>query len=124
MRDEGKIFFNTRIVRVTEALMFASGLYTHLGAPADARLSVRVTHFGLAGRTLSSAGGRRHVSPRTSVDDRCESEVVVTLGSISETLVTDVQRLTAPLFMLFEFVEFADKIYEDIVRKFEKGESS
>lgn len=124
MRDEDKIFFNTRIVRVTEALMFASGLYTHLGAPADARLSVRVTHFGLTGRTLSSAGGRRHVSPRTSVDDRCESEVVVTLGSISETLVTDVQRLTAPLFLLFEFVEFADKVYEDIVRKFEKGESS
>ncbi|MGE3598353.1 MAG: toll/interleukin-1 receptor domain-containing protein [Dehalococcoidia bacterium] len=123
-RDEGKIFFNTRIVRVTEALMFASGLYTHLGAPPDARLSVRVTHFGLAGRILSSAGGRRYVSPRTSVDDRCESEVVVTLGEISETLVTDVQRLTAPLFMLFEFAEFADKVYEDIVRKFENGESS
>ena len=45
IRDEGKILFNTRIVRVTEALMFASGLYTHLGGPADARLSVRLTHF-------------------------------------------------------------------------------
>ena len=124
MRDEGKVFFNTRIVRVTEALMFAGGLYTHLGAPPDARLSVRVAHFGLASRTLTSAGGRRYVSPRTSVDDRCESETLVTLGSISETLVTDVQRLTAPLFMLFEFAEFSDEVYEDIVRKFEKGESS
>lgn len=124
MRDEGKIFFNTRIVRVTEALMFAGGIYTHLGAPPETRLSVRVAHFGLAGRTLTSAGGRRHVSPHTCVDDRCETETVVTLGEIRQTLVTDVQRLTAPLFMLFEFTEFADKIYDDIVRRFEKGESS
>jgi hypothetical protein len=124
MRDQKKIFFNTRIVRVTEALMFASGLYKHLGAPPEARLSVRVAHFGLAGRTLTSAGGRRIVSPRGAVDDRSESEAVVTLGSISENLVNDVHRLTAPLFMLFEFAEFSDKVYEDIVRKFEKGESS
>lgn len=124
MRDTGKIFFNTRIVRVTEALMFAGSLYAHLGAPVDTRLSVRVSHFGLTGRTLTSAGGRRHVFPRTCVDDRSETETVITLGSLRDSLVTDVQRLTAPLFMLFEFTEFSEKVYEDIVRRFEKGESS
>jgi hypothetical protein len=124
MRDEGKIYFNTRIVRVTEALMFAGGLYSHLGAPPETRISVRVAHSGLAGRVLGSAGGRRHISPQKCVDDRCETETVVTLGSIRETLVTDVQRLTAPLFILFEFTEFNDNIYEDIVRRFERGEST
>lgn len=124
MRDEGKIFFNTRIVRVTEALMFAGGLYTHLGIPPETRVSVRVAHRGLAGRTLTSAGGRRHIWTKKCVEDRCESEIATELGSIRETLVTDVQRLVAPLFMLFEFTEFNDSIYEDIVRKFEKGEST
>jgi hypothetical protein len=124
MKSEGKIFFNTRIVRVTEALMFAGNLYGYLGTPPETRLSVRVTHFGLTGRTLTSAGGRRHVFPKACVDDRCETETVITLGGLRNSLVTDVQRLTAPLFMLFDFSEFADGVYEDIVRRFENGESS
>lgn len=124
MRDEKKIFFNTRIVRVTEALMFAGGLYSNLGAPPEAKLSVRVGHHGLAGRTLSSAGGRRHVWSRDCVEESCQSETVITLGSVRESLVVDVKRLTAPLFMLFGFTEFQDSVYEDIVRKFEAGEST
>jgi hypothetical protein len=124
MRDKNKVFFNTRIVRITEALMFAGGLYTYLGVPPEARLSVRVAHHGLAGRALSSAGGRRYIVERTCIEESCESETVITLGSIRETLVTDVKRLAAPLFMLFEFAEFNDSVYEDIVRKFESGEST
>jgi hypothetical protein len=124
MRDENKVFFNTRIVRVTEALMFAGSLYANLGAPPETKLSVRVGHQGLAGRTLSSAGGRRHVWSRECVESDCESETVITLGSIRETLVVDVKRLTAPLFMLFGFTEFQDSVYEDIVRKFEAGQST
>lgn len=104
--------------------MFAGGLYSHLGASPETRISVRVAHSGLAGRTLGSAGGRRHIWPKKCIDDRCETETVLTLGSIRETLVTDVQRLTAPLFMLFEFTEFKDNIYEDIVRRFERGEAT
>lgn len=124
MRDEKKIFFNTRIVRVTEALMFAGALYANLGAPPETKLSVRVGHHGLAGRTLSSAGGRRHVWSKDCVEETCQSETVVTLGTIRESLVTDVKRLTAPLFMLFSFTEFQDSVYEDIVRRFEAGEST
>lgn len=124
MREDKSIFFNTRIVRVTEALMFAGGLYTKLGAPPEARLSVRVSHMGLKGRTLTSAGGRRHVTPATCVEDRCEVERVVTLGTIRDTLVEDVQQLLQPLFMLFEFAEFGDPVYADIIRRFENGECS
>jgi hypothetical protein len=123
-RGERLIFFNTRIVRVAEALMFASNLYTNLGAPPDANLSVRISHKGLAGRTLTSAGGNRHVFPRVSRESTSESEVVVTLGKMRETLVDDVRRIVEPMFMLFEFQEFAESIYTDIVRRFEKGETS
>lgn len=123
-RGENLIFFNTRIVRVSEALMFASNLYTHLGASPEANLSVRVSHRGLAGRTLSSAGGNRRLFPKVSHESISESEIVVTLGKTQETLVDDVRRITEPLFMLFEFQEFAEAIYTDIVRRFEKGEAS
>ncbi|MCC2642551.1 MAG: hypothetical protein K0S45_2964 [Nitrospira sp.] len=124
MHDEKLVFFNTRIVRVAEALMFASNLYTNLGASPDANLSVRVCHEGLASRTLTSAGGNRHVFPRVSRESTSESEVVVMLDKMRETLVDDVSRIVEPMFMLFEFQEFAESIYTDIVRRFEKGETS
>lgn len=124
MRDDGKIFFNTRIVRVTESLLFASGMYRKLGVPPETKLSVRVGHRGLAGRILSSAGGRRLMSSKKCLEQTAESEIVTTIGSIRETLVADVQRLLEPMFMLFEFTQFNESVYTDIVRRFEKGESS
>jgi len=124
-RGEKKIFFNTRIVRATESLMFASNLYGNLGVAPETRLSVRVTHRGLAGRELTSAGINRVLwpSPATQADES-KSEIVVAVGSISETIVDDVRRLLAPLFMLFDFREFGEGIYRDIVTRFVKGEST
>lgn len=124
MRDEAKIFFNTRIVRVTESLLFANGLYGKLGAPPETRLSVRVSHRGLAGRSLTSTGGRRHVWPKKCFEQNSESEIVTILGSMRDTLVADVQRILEPMFMLFEFTNFNNSVYEDIVRRFERGEAT
>jgi hypothetical protein len=60
-RAENAVFFDTRIVRITEALMFCSNLYTNLGVVPDARVSMRVSHRGLAGRTLASASPHRRL---------------------------------------------------------------
>jgi hypothetical protein len=105
--------------------MFASNLYSTLGVAPETRVSVRVTHRGLAERQLTSAGGNRFIWPSSATAaDESVSEIVVTVGSIMETLVDDVQRLTAPLFMLFDFKEFDKAIYRDIVERFVKGQST
>jgi hypothetical protein len=124
-RSEKKIYFNTRIVRVTESLMFASNLYKNLGVAPETLLSVRVTHRGLAGRELTSAGINRLVwpSPPTQAEES-KSDIVVAVGSILETIVDDVRKLLAPLFMLFDFKEFNEAVYRDIVTRFVKGEST
>ncbi len=124
MRGEKLMFFNTRIVRVAEALMFAANLYSNLGLPPEITFSLRVSHRGLTGRTLKSASGSRHVFPRVCHEAISESEVIVSLGKSRDTLVEDVRRLVEPLFMLFEFQDFGEPIYTDIVRRFEKGETS
>jgi hypothetical protein len=123
-RVENKVFFNTRIVRVTEALLFAATLYKTLGAAPETRLSARVTHRGLAGRELTSASFNRDILPATSREDQSQVQIVTTLGSMRETLVEDVRRITEPLFMLFNFTEFSEEVYRDIVRRFERGEVS
>lgn len=123
-RGEKKIFFNTRIVRVTESLMFASNLYSTLGVAPETRLSVRVTHRGLTGRELTSAGWNRLILPSTTQADESKTEIVVPVGSIMDTIVDDVRRLTAPLFMLFDFQEFNEAVYRDIVERFVRGQST
>ena len=116
------IFFDTRIVRVTESLMFAEKLYKKLGASPDAKVLVRINHRGIAGRTLTSASSRRYVTPKIGSGSESTSEVVTILGTMKQTRVDDVRKLLEPMFMLFDFQEFSAEVYDDIVRGFEKGE--
>lgn len=124
-RDAGAIFFNSRIVRVTEAFLFAANLYESLAVPAETRVSVRVTHRGLSGRVLSSSSPRRRVFERTAASvDVSQSQVVEEVGYLREHLVDNVRRITEPLFMVFDFAQFDPKVYEDIVISFSKGNAT
>lgn len=119
------LFFNTRIVRLTEALLFADRFYTTLGATPDAKLSVRVTHRGLRGRSLKSIGGNRILfDTPASHEQVSETETVIVLGALRDTLVDEVRRVCDPMFMLFNFQEFTQEVYENIVRRFERGDVS
>jgi hypothetical protein len=123
MRAPDQLFFNTRIVRIAESLLFASNLYANLGVPPNAQLSVRVSHRGIAGRKLTSSSPNRMLGlPRVSHEASSEAEIVVTVGKMRESLVSDVRRIAEPLFMLFDFQEFQEVVYTDIVGRFEKGE--
>lgn len=124
MRDTSKLYFNTRIVRVAEAFMFGARLYRTLGVTEEARLSVRVSHFGLHGRELASSTMSRHVSPRATDEDLSQTEFVAPLESLDGELGQHVQQVLGPLFMLFDFMEFGAEIYEDIVSRFVRGEVS
>jgi len=125
-RDEqtkNKIFFNTRIVRVTEALLFASNLYENLGVAPETKLSIRIAHKGLAGRELTSSNPfNRSVSPAQAIEDESQAHLVETIGQLRPRLTQNVMRITEPLFMLFDFKRFREDVYEDIVSKFVKGQ--
>jgi hypothetical protein len=121
MRRPNEVFFDTRIVRVTESLMFIQSLYTKLGAPPEARVGFSVSHEGLKGRTLTSASTNRLIFPRVTGESESTSEIVTVLGSMKETRVDDVRKILEPLFMLFDFTQFDATVYEEIVRSFERG---
>jgi hypothetical protein len=122
-RNRTAIFFNTRIVRITEALLFAGSLYDHLGVPAETRLSVRVTHGGLTGRKLSSSSSNRIMFQNgVCSSEESDTELIVAVGTIRDRIVDHVIRVAEPLFMLFDFAEFERSVYEDIIRKFINGQ--
>src|SRR5216683_6663317 len=121
-RKPNQIFFDTRIVRVTECLMFIENLYGKLGVPLESRVGIQITHRGLKGRELSSASSNRHLFSRGSAEENeSTSEVTTILGTMSETRVDDVRAILEPMFILFNFMEFNVSVYDDIVRNFERG---
>ena len=124
-RDVNAIFFNTRLVRVTETLLFAANLYEALGVPGDTKLSIRVSHRGIAGRTLSSSNPSRELSfPRQTHVNESETEIVVEIGRLRDNIIADVRKIVEPLFMLFDFMEFDTKVYEEIITSFVKGRAT
>jgi TIR domain len=121
-RKPDQIFFDTRVVRVTESLMFIENLYKKLGVPPDARVGIQITHSGLKGRELSNASSNRLMRSRGPADeDESTSEITTILGTMGETRVDDVRNIVEPMFTLFDFMQFNAAVYEDIVRNFERG---
>ncbi len=123
-RTENKIFFNTRIVRVTESIMFCKNLYSNLGASDNAKLSLRIRHKGLAGRELTSSSPNRFFIPSMSKENISETQIVDSINQLDLRLVDHVRQITEPMFMLFDFKQFVPQIYEDIVRSFVEGRVS
>jgi len=117
-----EIFFNTRIVRITEVLLYCARLYTTLGINGSQPVHLAIKHSGIKDRILTSSNPARHLRTRSkSIENQVEEEIIFTLQEVESKLVDLVKQLTNPLFMMFDFFELADSVYEDLVDKFVGG---
>lgn len=119
---ENQIFFNTRIVRTTEMLMFLSRLYRKLEIPLINSMSFSLRHAGLNGRYLSSNGGRELFETYgPSSENDIETDIKIILSKLDESIASLISDLLSPVFMLFDFFTLDQKIYDDIVENFKAG---
>ncbi len=121
-RGPNNIFFNTRIVRITETLMYLRNLYSAIGMPSNAEFKVLIKHGGMKGRTLGSSSPRRslHWDYKTSTDEY-STEVITSIDEINGNIVDVVEKFTKPLFELFDFFELNRGVLEDIVVNYVNG---
>jgi len=120
---EEQLYFNTRIVRVTEALLYCVRLYTSLGVDRSTKVTLAVRHSGLKGRVLTASTSNRYMSlPRRAEENMIDTEITATLDEIEAKLVENVKQLVAPVFMLFDFFVLDPSVYENIVNRFVQGE--
>jgi len=122
-RKPGCIFFNTRIVRITEALLYSVRLYSSLKVPVDSHFLLGIRHGGLKDRILTAVGGRELTmleDYRSSVDE-IDTEIEVELGKIESDLVDIVEKFSRPLFEIFYYFKLDRGVLEDIVDNFVKG---
>lgn len=121
-RKPGEIFFNTRIVRITELLMYIRNLYKSFDVPEDAIFKVCVRHDGLNGKVLSSSSQNRYLSHGyKSGTGFVSTEIETSIREIDNSISTVVEKFTTPLFEIFNFFELSLSILEEIVTNFTKG---
>lgn len=121
-RDPTKLFANTRIVRVTETLLYCARLYTRLDIDPAHDVNIAIRHGGLRGRILGASSPARHMIERAPAEeDEIETEIHSTLEGLQTNLVGLVKELLAPLFVVFDFFELSDAIYDEIVNAFVEG---
>lgn len=119
-RKPGYIFFNTRIVRITEALMYLSNLYSNLGIDKNEEFFIIIRHSGLDGKIMG-ASGNRYVQERKSSENESIIKVCTTIDQIENNLVEIVKEFATPLFELFDFFSIGDDILSDIVINYKNG---
>jgi len=114
------IYFDTRIVRATEALLHCGKLYRGLGVESGARIELAARYGGLKGRSLRAASRGRRVQARENREEDLVSVPAITfrLGDIETGIVELVKKLCEPLFAVFDFATFRDEVYSQIVTDF------
>lgn len=121
-RVPDRLWFDTRINRITEALLFLARLYRRLDAGDTDEVAVRVRHGGLSGRVLGAANPHRVMhGGRVTSEDEVEADIVATLSDLELNLTDYVKQIVQPLFVVFDFFEISDQILGEIVDSFVSG---
>lgn len=120
-----QLFFNTRIVRTTEMLMYLARLYEGLNVPENTTANFILRHVGLAGRRISATSNRPMLhSPGPASEKEIESTITIDLSTLDESLSQHVQNLLNPVFMIFDFFQLGQEMYDQIVTDFKQGRST
>ena len=121
--QEVAIFFDMRIEWTAEALLHCASLYRALGADSNATVQFRISYAGLRGRRLKSGNNRRHllVEPVNQYENEVSSEVIFRLDQVESEITHLVKRLCRPLFMLFDFFDVDDSVWDELVTSFVAG---
>ena len=117
------LFFDTRIIRITESLLYCARLYSFLGIDPNGNVFFAIRHSGLKNRTLIAANSSRYLRQAyKSIEDEIETTIDFSLNQIESDLIELVKKISDPLFTLFDFFRLSDSVYEEIVNKFVKGQ--
>ncbi len=123
-RTEKTLFFDTRIVRVTEAILHCINIYKIMGMDADRTISLACRHVGLLGRKLLAASPNRVPSMHARLnisEDVVQTSAEFRVGVSESEIINVVKSLCEPLFVVFDFGKFRDEIYKEIVLNFIQG---
>lgn len=84
-----------------------------------------LSYGGLKDRILTASSAARDVDDsRKSMEDEVYTEIDTTIERLESNIVDNVEEITKPLFILFDYSELSRSVLEDIVNKFIQGRVS
>jgi hypothetical protein len=117
--DQRWIYFDTRIWRVAEALLHCFNLYKELGVSPDSQISIDIEHSGLKNRILGVADQMRLMQwNRKCNEDESTWSKTLPLGTLEANLRELTKEATKELFVLFEFWQPSDEVFDQIFTNF------
>ena len=106
-------------------LMYLARLYEGLNVPENTTANFILRHVGLAGRHISAISNRLMLhSPGPASEEEIESTITIDLSTLDESLSQHVQNLLNPVFMIFDFFQLGQEMYDQIVTDFKQGRST
>lgn len=123
-RGKELMYFDVRINRVTETLLYLARLYNQLKIDTSTPVHIVIEHSGLNGRTLKAAGNRLMFTNRVGTVEKVKTEIDTTVGELESKLVDHVEVVIKDLFVVFDYFTLERKIIEDIVTNFVNGKIS
>jgi len=124
LRKPENIFFNTRIVRITEILLYIRNLYSFFDVTINTEIEVWIKHGGLKGRILTASSSNRALYSEYKINtDEVPTTIRTSLEEIEKDPVSIVEKFTEPLFEQFDFFKLDKKVLEDIVLNFINGKA-
>ena len=118
------VFYDYRIRRVAEALLYCAKLYSSLGVDTSKNVFFAIRHSGLKNRIMHASKTLKIIrKTHKSVEDEIDTHAEFAISQIESDLVQLVKELTEPLFTIFDFFKVTDYEYENIINKFVRGQS-
>lgn len=122
-RVENSLFWDTRTVRTTEALLLLSRLYRRLNASDNDEVSITFRHSGLAGRALRVASqNRMMVHFPTTTEDAVNTVLTTTVSGLETDITNLVRSVLDPLLAVFDFYAVNADILDNIIEGYVVGE--
>lgn len=121
IKESKQIFFDTRIIRITEVLLYSINLYNGFKVPLNSKFLIGIRHGGLKGRVISRANKRFFGYKYKTLEDEVYTEVDITFEEIKSDMINIVQKFSQQLFIIFDFFEIDIGVLENIVNNYVEG---
>lgn len=118
--EPGKVlYFDTLIWRVAEALEHCIAYYRNLGIPESESVSVKLSLYGLEGRSLSAwnPGRAFSLSRYNAGADKCSWEVELKLAELEENIDDIIYDATKKLLVMFDFFVPSKQVVSSILNQ-------
>lgn len=116
------IHFDTRIRRITEAIMYCARLYKEFGISEDTNVVISITHSGLSNRMLAAADPNRLIMDHWKcTTDKVHSKAFEKISNLMPRVKDIVFNIANELSMMFDYFDLNRGVCDGIVDKFISG---